>query len=185
MTGFTVPLLFPYPQPTDPADAPAQIQALAEAVDAEMTDAENQLANITDPPVAWIGAGAQVIPNALGTTIVWSSEFFDNASMVDLVSSPTEIIIPSNGFYMISCEIAFEANGTGGRQLEILVNGVSLVNAFHGSAPPTTAPQGWSVNESIMRSCVTGDRISFRGGHTAGISILMVGAEAEVLRVSG
>ena len=68
--------------------------------------------------------------------------------------------------------------------LSALVNGVSLVNAFHGSAPPTTAPQGWSVNESIMRSCVTGDRISFRGGHTAGISILMVGAEAEVFRTA-
>lgn len=185
MTGFTVPLGFPYPQATDPAAAPAQIQALAEAVDTSMTSLEALLTTITDPPVAWIGAGTQVIPNALGTTIVWSSEFYDNAGMVDLVSSSTEIIIPSNGLYMISCEIAFEANGTGGRQLEILANGVSLVNGFHGSAPPTTAPQGWSANESIMRSCVTGDRISFRGGHTAGISILMVGAEASVFRVSG
>jgi hypothetical protein len=184
MTGFTVPLGFPYPQATDPADAPAQIQALAEAVDTAMTTTETQLANITDPPIAWFGAAPAVIPNALGTALIWTSEFFDNAGMVDLVTTPTEIVIQSNGFYMIGCEVGFEPNGTGGRQVEILANGVTLPNAFQGSAPPTTLNQGWSCNASVMRVCVAGDRISFRAGHTAGIAITTNGAEGYVFRVS-
>ena len=39
MTGFTVPLGFPYPQATDPLDGPAQLQALAEAIDDSMNRA--------------------------------------------------------------------------------------------------------------------------------------------------
>lgn len=183
MTGFTVPLLFPYPTATDVADAPSQIQALAVAIDAAMTTTEAQLAGITDPPIAWIGAAPQVIPNALGTVLVWTSEFYDNAGMVDLVSDNTEVIIPSAGLYMLTCECAFEANGTGGRQLEILVNGTSLANAFQGSAPPTTSGQGWSANQSVMAVLAANDRVSFRAGHTAGVSITAT-AEAAVFRVS-
>jgi len=182
MTGFTVPLLFPYPQPADPADAPAQIQALAEAVDAEMTDTETQLSAITDPPIAWIRAGTQVIPPAAGTLILFNQEAFDNANMVDLVTDPYSITIRSNGLYMISCEGSLEANGVGGRQLELLVNGV--VVGLQASGPPTTAPFGWSAEAAVMRSCVVGDKVQFRIGHTAAFSISTTGCEAQVFRVS-
>ncbi len=184
MTGFTVPLGFPYPQATDPADAPAQIQALAEAVDTAMTTTETQLANITDPPIAWIGAAPQSIPNAVGTPIIWTVEFFDNADMVDLVATSTEVVIRSAGLYVLSCEASFEPNGTGGRQVEILVNGVLVPQGLQDSGAPTTLNSGWSAAATVMRVMAVNDRVSFRAGHTAGITIITNGCEAQVFRVS-
>ncbi len=185
MPGFTVPLGFPYPVAGDPANGPQAIKDLANAVDAGVTSTETQLANIQDPPVAWVGAAPAVIPDSIGTVVIFTIEFFDNAGMLNLVSNNTEFVITSAGLYMISGEVGFEPNGNGGRQLEILVNGVAQPYGFSASGPPTTLGQGWSANTSLMRSMVVGDRVSFRAGHTAGVAISTTGLEGYVFRVSG
>lgn len=182
MPGFTVPLGFPYPLPGDPTNGPANIQDLAEAIDAAVTATETQLANISDPPIAWVGAAPAAIPNALGTPLQFTVQFYDNADMVDLVTSNTNIVIRSAGLYMLSGEVGFEPNGTPGKQLEIVVNGTAI--AVSASAPPTATNFGWSCNASVMRVMAVNDIVTFRAGHTSGITITTTGAEAEVFRVS-
>lgn len=182
MPGFTVPLGFPYPLPADPTNGPANIQALAEAVDASVLATQALFAGITDPPAAWIGAGPQAIPTAAGTIITFGTTFFDNAGMSNLVTAPTRLQIQTAGLYFLTVEQGFEATGGDTRQIELLVNGTPVTTA--ASTNPTTPGVGWSCNASVMRVMAAGDSVQARAGQLSGVTLTTTGTELAAFRVS-
>ena len=60
----------------------------------------------------------QSIANATPTDISWEAEIFDVGSMW-AVGSPTDIVIPSDGDYLIIATVLFVANATGQRSIGI------------------------------------------------------------------
>lgn len=57
--GTTANNAWPYPDPASPPNAPAQIQALADAIDADITDTGWQLVPIADARITAYGAGSE------------------------------------------------------------------------------------------------------------------------------
>jgi hypothetical protein len=113
MTGFTVPLGFPYPTGGDPVDGPAQLQALAEAIDNSMVATYASAASVTSPAAARITGGSQSTTTGLGKIMNFNSVYFDNDNMADLVADPQKLTVRTAGVYVVMATATFAPNNAG------------------------------------------------------------------------
>ena len=125
MPGTTPILGLPYPLYSEAVDGPAQIQALAEAVDNVVAPLQTTLTNAQNRKSGAVSAVAvQAIPNAVYTTVTWVTEDFDTDNIFNLGVSNTNAVPSTTGTYVITAESRFAAAAAGTRAIRILVNGV-------------------------------------------------------------
>ena len=72
------------------------------------------------------GTGAQTFTTGSGAAITFNTVEFDSASAF----SGNTYTLPYDGPYFIQSQILWQSNSSGGRQLDIFVNGVSRCTAF-------------------------------------------------------
>lgn len=120
MPGFTIPLAIPYPLPTDPADVPHDVQALAERVDVLMGQITASVAPISHPDTVVVSAGTQPFLNNTLTGIAFNSVVFDNNSMAD-TSNPAAILVAARqaGVYEVTATVAWAPNNNGTREFQL------------------------------------------------------------------
>lgn len=68
-------------------------------------------------------SGAQSIPNAAITQLLFDSEFFDNAGIHSTSSNTGRLTAPKSGVYTVSAFVGWTTNATGDRYLAIRRNG--------------------------------------------------------------
>jgi hypothetical protein len=121
MPGFTIPLAIPYPLPTDPADVPSDVQALAERVDVLMTQITASVEPISHPDTVVVAGGTQPILNGILSSVAFNSVVFDNASMAD-TSNPAQILVAARqaGVYLVTGTVAWAPNNNGAREFQII-----------------------------------------------------------------
>jgi hypothetical protein len=102
---------YTYPLYSDTQNFPAQIQDLAQDIDADVQAVYNQIQQSYDQPAAHITAAGQVIPSNVSTTCTFSSEDYDNDGMVDLGVNNTRIQIQTPGIYLLNGFIRILGNG--------------------------------------------------------------------------
>lgn len=84
------------------------------------------------------GTGAQSIPDAAATVILWDDEVQDAASFHSTSSSTEQVQVPVPGWYRVTATGQFASNATGYRRMDVLVNGAQTaggtvcVNAVNG-----------------------------------------------------
>lgn len=66
------------------------------------------------------------IPNNSSTALTFNSERYDNANYHSTSSNTSRLTAPSDGLYIISAHVYFQANATGFRQLSININGTAV-----------------------------------------------------------
>lgn len=124
MPGLTSPLNFPYPLYTEANNGPAQIQALATAIDGAVTTAQSNTAlAVTRKRGAASETANQSIPNAVSTALTYGTEEFDNDNMINLGVNNTLITATTAGIYLVEVTCLFAMNATGDRELDIAWSG--------------------------------------------------------------
>ena len=81
-------------------------------------------------------AAAQTIPDDTETAISWDTQIFDTADVWSL-ASPTAIVFPYTGIYLLGAQIAWAANTTGYRSLRLVLNGGDAIAVDTVDAPAT------------------------------------------------
>lgn len=148
----TTPRGYPYPLYTDLNNFPAQLQSLATAVDTDIDSLYDRLAAGNAQPSAIVESVGinQSVANNTDVTATFATEVYDNAAMVDLGVSNTNINIVSTGIYLAVARVTFLANATGSRQLSIVSSGALGVIARRTNF--TDSSGGVSVVQAMTAS---------------------------------
>ena len=158
---------YPYPLYTDLNAFPAQIQALATAVDADMDALWDRLiAGYNQPAVYVRGTGNQAIANNTGVTATYTTEVYDNAGMFTIGTSATNVNILTSGVYIVTGRVSYTANGAalaGARQISLVSSGAlgvlarRSIQADFGTFPPagSTVPAVTNVGYMAAGTVLT------------------------------
>jgi len=116
---------YPYPEYTNGADFPAQVQAFATAVDTDLAN------NLRDPALlaldapsvrAFRGTGTQNIPTGVNTTLQYDLlPTYDNDNMYDGTVSLTNITVQTPGVYLITGSVNLAQTGVAGGSAALIV----------------------------------------------------------------
>jgi hypothetical protein len=152
----------PYPVNGDAANGPAQIQALAEAVDTDLTTLSNRtLAR----HVALGRSAAQSINNNTLTDISWTVEDTDASGLVTV--PVTNITIPATAVWLLTSTILWATNATGYRAAQIIHVGTTEVLAdYHVLSSGGSNVTGASM--VTARLLTSGDQVKVAGLQTSG-----------------
>lgn len=142
----TTPRGLPYPASTDTPDVPADIQALAEAMEDVF---DNQ------PYCSVQNNTTQSISTASWTAATFDTDNSDAYSMHSTSSNTSRIIAPAAGLYIVTANFAFASNGTGTRKAQLRKNaaGVSTsgTSLGHTGGAPQTALQYFGSISAIVQ----------------------------------
>ena len=143
MPGFTSPQNLPYPLYTEVVNPPAQIQALAEAIDDALVASQALIAGIVARKAGRMSSvTAQAIPNNAVTAGTFTTEDFDNDNMINIGGSNTNLVIQTAGVYLVTGTATWAANAVGVREAQIFKNGVAVAGfrAFNAAALQSGTP---------------------------------------------
>lgn len=169
MPGFTVPLGFPYPLAADPLNGPANIKALADAVDASVTATQASADVASSPPAIKVIGGPQPILNGTLTTLRFSLVVFDNTGTVDLVANPSVVKSPQNGTYCLLANVTFAANVTGIRSFRFVQNGGTFCRDTEMASPTATYPT--SLEMDSLRDLPVNDAMTLQVVQLSGTTL--------------
>lgn len=128
MPAFTPNRNYPYALPTDPADVPTALQTLAEAIDLDLRNVEDQI--LARPFAQVSGTTPQTVVPNVQTTMLFDFVDYDNDGMASLSQFPTRIQPQTAGTYWVYCELncppQFGATNDPFQDIFIRVNGVDL-----------------------------------------------------------
>jgi hypothetical protein len=151
MVAFTPNRLYPYSQTTDAARVPAAIQALAEAVDADMTLLESVILPRRTARVRNLSTVKQFFPASTQTELTFDFVDVDNAGIVDLGSEPTQLRPTSPGLWAfwgaMEMPNASLSGSVNGYELMIRKNGAELTRYTPHDSDP--------LGETVMRTIST------------------------------
>lgn len=129
MTGFTPNRSYPYPQNSDPADVPFYLQALAEAVCADMTTLSGNLRQRDLVKVSARSAVPQLFPADQVTAATYDFVDIDtDGAAVRLTQQPTRITPTRAGIYVVVGTIVIPANQSNLHDLSIRQSGTTFLD---------------------------------------------------------
>lgn len=147
---------YPYPEYTDPANFPAQQQAFAVAVDTDMQLLKTGIDQALDEPSARASrpAGTQAVATGVDTNVSYTTENYDNNSIVNLGTSTTDFTITTPGTYLLTGSVNCQPDGSA-------TGAAALI--MQSSAGTTPNPVGTSRNldndKDTSLSCTTLHRV--------------------------
>lgn len=175
---------YTYPEYSDTQNFPAQIQDLAEDIDADVQDLYDDVNNALNAPTAAVEfSGLFVLASGVTTPLPFDSQQYDNAAMW-APGTPTEVTIVQTGIYMITGWAQFNANGVATNSVGVFImsNG-ALVNLV----TVTRAPDNDKSTE-ISATCIVfltaGDDVTLNLRQTTGAPMDVVFAQMTVTKVS-
>lgn len=106
------------------------------------------------------------VPNAVVTTIPWTTEEFDPDNMW-AAGAPNNIVIPRSGIWSVTISCQFALNGTGGRHVAIMQEGI-IKGAWNMAANAS-----WYLGQSLtaILNCVSNDTITFTAYQNSGAAL--------------
>lgn len=166
MPGLTSPLNFPYPLYTEANNGPAQIQALAEAIDDAIVASQALINSAVARKAFRMSAVTnQSVPNNTATNATFVTEDFDNDNIVNLAGSTTNAVIQTAGLYLFTGVSFWTANVTGIRTSGITKNG-TLFGALQTRSGGGTLPDCNPI--TLLINAVPGDIFRLQLTQTSG-----------------
>lgn len=164
----------PYPfLGTDPPNIPSDIQDLAEAVDAQLTDLDTLIATEA-PQCVVVRTTNGSVANNVEDSVLFVTELYDPQAMHSTVSNTSRITIPAGegGMYMISGSLHYAANSTGIRRAKIRKNGGNDLAVVQDSNP--NASNDSRLNPATIARLSGGDYLELVGFQTSGSALVTV-----------
>ena len=109
-----------------------------------------------------------------GTVVQWENEVYDTDNLVDLGSSSTDIVIGTDGEYLIYFEFEWVADSTSFRETSILVNG-SPVTVVRDDPP--SAGNAQLAGSGLLLNLVATDVITLRVRQDTGGNLDLTGTQ--------
>ena len=126
MVAFTPNRGYPYSTPSDPADIPAAIEALARAVD---TDVENLDNAVVQRPIGKASSHTttpQEFPATATTPLIYDFVDIDTANLVNLISAPDRMTVTSTGLWAVWGSFVLPNYTFSSKNLFVHQNGVQV-----------------------------------------------------------
>lgn len=166
---------FPYPALSDAPDGPAQLGALANAVDSELATQVNNLtlsiASLANPPRAQLRQiVAQTITTSTWTALSFTAEDHDSHNGHDNVTNNTRYVAPINGVYELAGGVWFAANTTGVRFCRWTKDGTILVGSGVEHMPVTGGQTGFAA-KTYQVSMNAGQYVELQVWHNRGSNL--------------
>lgn len=160
----------PYPAPGDVADVPYWNQALAEAVEDELTRIDSAAATLADPAACVMSnTGTQSIPANTTTLVLLNTVVLDKGTISPLLSSD-RIKIDVPGIYVASAMLPWQnVTGTSGYRGAIIYKNSAETSAEIIGVDYRPAPDAGLTIHSVTSmpfSAVAGDYVDLHAYHT-------------------
>lgn len=182
MPGLTVPQNFPYPTYEEANDAPAQIQALANAINFALVTTQNQITAGNNRHRAQINSGVnQSIPNNAYTNMVFANEEFDNDNMVNLGVDNTLITATTAGIYLLSAQLIFPNNTVGNRAIRFIGAGTNA----GGIQTETVNAEETMLSASMLFNALAGNTLRVQAYQNSGGALNVSFRRFSAVRLSG
>ena len=140
---------------------------------------------VTQPPR--YNGSCTVLPSApaSGTEVVipMDSEDVDSEGGHSTTTNTSRYVCQIAGFYLVTAHLAFTANATGMRVLDIKVNGGIAPGGRVSSGQPTTSVS-LALHNSIHIYLNVGDYVEFSGTQYSGAALALAGSSAYNPRMS-
>lgn len=163
---------YPYPEYSDPADFPSQIQDLAEAIDLDVEGLYDRVAVGYNPPTCIVRAVGvnQAVANNTDVTATYAEEVYDNAAMFNLGTSTTTITFPVSGIWVAVSRVTFLSNGLAlGRQVAIVTTGSLGIVGRKSSLAATAVSTG--VHQTVLFFAEAGSTVTQVQRQNSGASL--------------
>lgn len=141
---------YTYPLYGDTVNFPAQIQDLAQDIDADVQGVYDDVDAARNAATCRVEfSGLLALASGVTTNVSFNTEIYDNASMWD-AGTPTDVSIPEVGNYLITAWAEFAAAASGGLALFIQSTGGFIPNP----CTVTKAPDNDKAIE-LSATCLT------------------------------
>lgn len=181
---------YPYPEYTEANSFPAQDQALATAIDTDLnTNLRDPIVQAFDEPSARASrpTGSQAVATGVDVTLSYTTENYDNNSMINLAGSATNVVIQTPGVYLLTGSANVQPDGTA-------TGAAALILASSGGVVPN--PAGTSRNldndkdtsltvTTLHRVATVPETITQLVRHNHGASLNISIAQLTATRISG
>lgn len=183
----TTPRGYPYPLYTEAADFPAQLQSLATAVDTDVQSVYTRLAAANLQPACSVETlnVNQSVANNTDVLATFATELYDNANMVNLGVSNTNINIVSTGIYLVTASVTFLANATGSRNIHVVSSGAAGTVARHNLFPDGGGTQTAVVSLATLFAATSGTTVTLVQRQNSGGALNSAVRRLAVARVGG
>ena len=150
---------YAYPEYTDPRDFPTQDQLLAIQIDLDLRNNIDVPADeaLDQPSVrAFRGTGTQAIPAGVNTTLAYDLlPTYDNDNMYDGAVSLTNIIVQTQGTYLLTGSVNLGATGVAGGAAALIMASTGGV-----TANPVGVSRNLDNDKPTSLSCTTLHRVA-------------------------
>lgn len=154
--GVTPTYGFPYPALSDPPNGPAQIQALAEAVEADLT--------VTDANIATINANSVLYTRVLGGQIRITNDSATSGSTEQVFATASSVSLAASSRFLIDVSVAFDVTAIGDewdfRIRETNVGGTQRQEVVYGK---TDNAVPYSMRYAYVHTTTTSDTKTWVG----------------------
>lgn len=182
MPGAAGPFLWPYPLPGEANSLPAQVQALADAIDNSIVAVQAIVtATASRLRASAISNVAQSIATGVATAITYATEEFDTDGIINLGVSTTNFTINTAGLYAASSYVNFASNATGVREVAFVVNGTT-VGALR-TTPDQTGASTW-LNPCQLLWLTPGDILTAVVAQNSGGALNVTDRRLSIVRMS-
>ena len=136
--------------------------------------------NSATQPRAGVYSTDQTIGNASFTTLTFASEVFDVGNMHSTVSNTSRLTVPANGagLYLVIGLVSWTANGTGQRQMRLLLNGsVTFTHVLNNATASFV-----TLNQmSMLLGLVAGDYVELDCYQDSGGNLDVIGGTSRTI----
>lgn len=169
----TTPRGYPYPLYTDLNDFPAQIQSLATAIDTDIDSLYDRLAAGNAQPAAIVETlnVNQSVANNTDVTATFATEVYDNAAMVNLGVSNTNINIVSTGIYLAVARVSYLANANNSRQISIVSSGALGIVGRRTNFADSSGTVPTIVAMTTLFSATSGTTVTLVQRQNSGVAV--------------
>lgn len=177
---------YTYMEYTDIAQYAAQNQNFAQDVDVDVQALSlAELAALNSPSGRAIANANQSIPVNTETNVIFATETYDNAAMINLGVNADRVTFTSTGVYIVNaeCNFAPNANATVGERAGRIVPNIGTDVAWSSSRGAQNADTELSLTGLVYISVVN-TFVTFRVWHNSGAAVNITARSVSATKVS-
>lgn len=180
---------YPYPEYTDANNFPAQLQALATAVDNDyLNNLETPILERLDTPSVRVvrGVGTQAVAANVNVTLQYDPiPTYNNNGMYNGGVSVTNITVQTTGTYLLTASASVLPSGAAGGSVAVIIMSTSGTTPNPvGASRPLDNDKATSVSVTTLHRATVGEVLTLIMRHNHGGALTAVSAQFAATRIA-
>lgn len=180
---------YPYPEYTDVNNFPAQLQALATAVDSDLLNfLETPILERLDTPSVRVvrSIGTQAVAANVNVVLQYDAmETYDNDAMYNGGVSLTNITVQTTGTYLLTASASVLPTGSAGGSVALIVMSTSGTTPNPvGASRPLDNDKATSISVTTLHRATVGEVLTLIMRHNHGGALTAVSAQFAATRIA-